>query len=325
MEARPLRHLAGKHGFRLVALGAAIWGSDALFRRGLALELPASAVVFGEHLILVVTLLPFMPRMIAGLRRMGKSDLVALLVVGAGSSAGATILFTHAFVYGDPTTPLLLQKLQPLFAVLGARIVLGERLGPRYGLFFLVALAGAYLITFADPLDVTVRSAAAGAYAVGAAALWGLGTVLGRRLTGAVGFTELTGLRLLVGLPAAGLILTAQGGWGSLSGVGLPDVYALIALALVPGLMALLIYYRGLTETPAASATIAELSFPLTAVVLNWIAFGYILDGTQWVGVLVLCAVIVQMSRLSSLGSSRVGVVAPASRLGGRSPGLSQL
>ena len=41
-------------GFYLVALGAGLWGTDALFRRGLALELPASTVVFWEHLILCV-------------------------------------------------------------------------------------------------------------------------------------------------------------------------------------------------------------------------------------------------------------------------------
>jgi hypothetical protein len=41
-------------GFVLVAAAAALWGSDALFRRGLALELPSSTVVVYEHAILVV-------------------------------------------------------------------------------------------------------------------------------------------------------------------------------------------------------------------------------------------------------------------------------
>lgn len=43
----------------LMAVAAALWGSDALFRRGLALELPSSTVVVYEHALLVVlTLFP---------------------------------------------------------------------------------------------------------------------------------------------------------------------------------------------------------------------------------------------------------------------------
>ena len=44
----------GRWGLALVALAAALWGTDGIFRRGLALELPAGTVVFWEHLILVL-------------------------------------------------------------------------------------------------------------------------------------------------------------------------------------------------------------------------------------------------------------------------------
>lgn len=56
-------------GFPLVVCAAALWGTDALFRRPLALELPASVVVFAEHLLLVA--------------------LTAPLLVGAGAPARA--------------------------------------------------------------------------------------------------------------------------------------------------------------------------------------------------------------------------------------------
>ena len=69
---------------------------------------------------------------------------MSLLVIGVGASATATFLFTTAFTYGDPNTPLLLQKLQPLIAVLGARLVLKEALLPRYWAFFMAGIAGAY-------------------------------------------------------------------------------------------------------------------------------------------------------------------------------------
>ena len=40
-------------------------------------------------------------------------------------------------------------------------------------------------------------------------------------------------------------------------------------LALVPGLIGLLLYYRGLASTPASLATLAELAFPITGVLVN--------------------------------------------------------
>ena len=79
-------------------------------------------------------------------RSLGAREWTYLILIGAGASATATALFTAAFRYGDPTTPLLLQKLQPLFAILGAWILLGERLRPRFWGFAAVALGAAWLI-----------------------------------------------------------------------------------------------------------------------------------------------------------------------------------
>jgi drug/metabolite transporter (DMT)-like permease len=183
-------------GVLLVAIGSGLWGTDGLFRRGLALELPPATVVFWEHLILVVVTAPFVVRFARTRARLGPWDVAALLVVGVGASAVATMMFTEAFSYGDPTTPLLLQKLQPVIAILGAYLLLGERLLPRYGIYFAFAVGSAYLISFSDPANVRVSELAPALLAIGAAALWGLGTVLGRHLTGKIDPNQLTALDL---------------------------------------------------------------------------------------------------------------------------------
>ena len=46
----------------LVAAAAALWGTDALLRSPLAGALPAASIVFWEHLIIVVVLVPWLPR-----------------------------------------------------------------------------------------------------------------------------------------------------------------------------------------------------------------------------------------------------------------------
>lgn len=295
-------------GFLLVAAGAALWGTDGLFRRSLAFEMPAPKVVFWEHLILVVVTLPLLIRAIRRRPDLTGKDLAALLFVGAGASAVATILFTQAFTYGDPTTPLLIQKIQPVIAVLGAYLLLGERLLPRYGWYFLSAVAGAYLISFSDPTSVGVSQLAPALYALGAATLWAMGTVLGRHLTHKIPPNELTALRFGIGLPTALIILLLRGEAATALDVSFSDFGALVLLSLVPGLAALLIYYRGLSTTPASSATLAELAFPLTAILIGWSVFDTVPTPSQWLGIVVLSATIVVMSRAANAGSEALGV-----------------
>ncbi|MEX0952736.1 MAG: DMT family transporter [Nitriliruptoraceae bacterium] len=297
-------------GFPLVALAAALWGTDALFRRGLALELPATTVVVWEHLILVVILLPVIVRIPWG--RLTLADRWSLLLIGAGASAFATILFTMSFRHGDPNTPLLLQKLQPVIAIVGARLLLSERLRPRFGMYAACAVGAAWLITFPDPFDVQPSHLTAGLQAAGAAGLWAMGTVLGRRMTPVLTFVQLTAARVAIGLPAALLFVVFVPGRQATVvehlRVDLGDLRALLLLALVPGLAALLLYYRGLRATPASAATIAELAFPVAALTVNYEAFGATLTGSQSLGVLVLSATLVVMSLRSTRSASELGV-----------------
>lgn len=289
-----------------------MWGSDALFRRGLALDLPAPLIVFVEHVLLTIMTIPLWLRGVRAVRAMSVSDRMALLFIGAGASALATILFTEAFTYGDPTTPLLLQKVQPLVAVLGAWLFLGERLLPRYWLFMAAGVAGAFLITFDSPTGLAGPLILPAALALGAATLWALGTVFGRRLANRISHTELTGLRFLVGLPASAVAAWALGSFDDISLVGSREIFALLLLALIPGLIALLLYYRGLSSTSAAGATLAELAFPLSAVLINYFAFSDSLTGTQWLGLVSLSATITLMGLASTKGDERFGVKVPA-------------
>lgn len=306
IEGRREQSASGAIG---VALAAAMWGSDAVFRRGLALELPAAAVVFAEHAILVAIMLPVLWRARVIVSRLRRDEWLALLAIGVGASATATILFTKAFSYGDPTTPLLLQKLQPLFAVSAAYVLLKERLMSRYGIYLGTALVGAYLVSFTTPSVPTIDSFMAMGLAIAAAALWGLGTVLGRRVLPTIPFVSLTALRFAIGLPAAGVALWLQDGFSVVSAIGGQELFALLLLALIPGLGALLIYYASLRQTPAAAATIAELAFPLSAITLNWLVFETTLSSSQWIGVAVLTASVATLGYEARKGSARVGIV----------------
>ena len=156
-------------GVAAVAVAAGLWGTDALLRRPLAQSTQAATIVLGEHVFLVVILLPIIAVALPALWRAGPRFVAAAVVVGAGSSALATILFTQAFVQGDPVTPVVLQKIQPLVAVSLAAAMLGERPRPRFGLFLLGGLAGAWLMAFPSPFDVSLHGRAPAFYALAAA------------------------------------------------------------------------------------------------------------------------------------------------------------
>ncbi len=303
--ARPSRSVPAG-GVGIVALAAALWGTDALFRRGLALEAPATSVVLWEHVLLAVLTAPLVWRRRAELAALDARGWGAVLLVGAGASAAATVAFTAALGSGDPTTPLLLQKTQPLVAVALAVVVLRERPRVRLAGALVPALVGVYLITFADPTAVSVTAAASAGLALLAAALWAGGTVLGRLLSSSLSFTTLTGMRFAVGLPAAAVLAATVGeGLTAPAGDQLPG---LVGLSLVPGLLALGLYYRGLRATPASLATIAELAFPLAAILVNRVAFGATLTPTQWLGVALLSGTVVWVSLAGRRGSAVAGV-----------------
>ncbi len=299
--------------FALVAMGAAMWGTDPVLRQGLALRMPAPAIVAVEQALPTILLAPFVWR---GIRRalavFDLRDWLALVVLGCGSSALATLLFTFAFTYGRPNTPVLLQQLQPLFAVAGARVLLGERLQRRYGLYLLGGLVGSYLVAFAHPLSLGgIDGWAPALLAVSAAALWGFGTVLGRHLGAKLPFSELTALRLATGLIAALVALAVTGDGSAYTHMSAKALLALILLALVPGLLSLLVYYRGLRATPAAAATLGELAFPFTALILDYLFFGETLSPSQWIGLALLVTTITTMGTLRANGTP-TGVEVPA-------------
>ena len=273
-------------GITLVAIAAALWGTDALFRRPLAHSTSVATIVFGEHVVLVAITLPLLVPALIAVWRLGPRYILAAVAIGAGASAVATILFTQAFVDGGVrsiVTVVMVQKVQPLVAVLGAAIILGERPRPRFGLYLVTALAGTWLIAFASPTHVDVHGALVPVlYALAAAVLWAFGTVLGRYLTQKLRFEHVTTLRFAFGLPASGIALLILGGPAFASA---HDSLWITILALVTGLFALGLYYYGLRSTPAVAATLAELAFPVTAAIVGYVAFGATLTSTQWLGV----------------------------------------
>jgi drug/metabolite transporter (DMT)-like permease len=285
----------------LVAVAATLWASDTYFRAQLVGHLKPAQIVVIEDALISLFLLAFLLRGIPELRRLDRRGWVAIILIAVGPQAIATILFTQSFSYGHYAETFVLQQTQPLIAIVLAWLILGERRRPWFWPTAALAIVGVYMVVFAQNLgapfsDLQHGRLEAGLYALGAAVLWASGTVLGRLVLGKVSFTTTTALRFTLALPVLIVIVLFQYGSSAFAHYQSTDVLPFLGIALVPGLLALLLYYRALRSTPATLATVAEMAFPVAATFIASApppyGFNQPLYLPQFIGTALLIAVI---------------------------------
>jgi drug/metabolite transporter (DMT)-like permease len=262
----------------LVAIGAMLWASDVFFRTGLVRHgLSSSEIVFAEDALITLAFVPFSVRIWGSLRGHSSRTSLALLVIGVGPQALATVLFTQSITIalqsGAVSETYLLQQVQPLIAVALAWLVLKERRRAYFWPLAALGIAAVYMVVFADaPLqpfsDLERGRLLAAVCALGAALLWASGTVLGRYALRDVSFVATAGLRFAVALPVLLIIMVVSSGTSAFGAYRASDFPDLVGLAVLPGLAAILLYYRALRSTPASLATLAETAYPLTVTLL---------------------------------------------------------
>jgi drug/metabolite transporter (DMT)-like permease len=271
-----------------VALGAALWGTSGLFRSELLGSLTSLQIVWLEHLLM----LPFIRGAFGKLKSLRPAQWALLLAISWGASALATWLFSEAFRYGNPSMVILMQKLQPFAALLAATLLLGERRPAYFYPLLAAAMTGGYLLSFGwnAPFANGPLNWIAPLCALGAALMWGFGTAFGRSLLGTFTFVEMTGLRFVFALPMLTVLMTlnrpADAALIPTLPIGLWLDLAL--LALLPGLLGILFYYYGLQRSRASYATLAELAFPASALLINWYFLDAALTPIQLLGVLLI-------------------------------------
>jgi len=260
-----------------------MWGTDPIIRKTMSGTTTATTIVFGEHVILVALTLPLLFPALRAVFLAGWRYVAAAVVVGAGASALATILFTDALIgHQDYITPVVIQKVQPLVAIVAAAVLLGERPRPRFAWFFLPALVGFWLVNQPHPFEPSAQGAVVIVEATAAAVLWALGTVLGRYMSRELAFQHVLSLRFFFGFLASALALLVM---NAPAYSNRHDSVLILYLALVTGLFALTLYYFGLQRTPAVLSSLAELTYPAVAVIAGIYAYDQHLRWTQWLGV----------------------------------------
>ncbi|MEO5969733.1 MAG: DMT family transporter [Bdellovibrionia bacterium] len=258
-----------------VGFAAFLWATDALIRYPAISKIDPTFIVLFEHVLAVLILLPWMYRKFRNSTfSLNRGEWNSAIFSGAGGSAAGTILFTASFKYINPSVAVLLQKLQPVLVVLIAYAFLGERPAKKFYLWGSVALIAGLVLSFPDlNFDFLLKkdSHSIGIqYALAAAFMWAAATVTGKNLLVRTPPPVATFWRFFFGLVAVVLIVLI-----SRSPIQMeyllpgPSLYSLLYMSLVPGLLAIILYYKGLSSTPAGVTAFIELVYPIGAIILN--------------------------------------------------------
>jgi DME family drug/metabolite transporter len=291
------------YGPLLIIFAAFLWGVDGILRRSLY-SLSPLTIVFYEHLIGLIILLPFFLPHIRR-ERFTRKEWAALIFVALLSSVLGTLWFTTALLktnYISFSVVFLLQKLQPIFAIIGAVVILKEKVNRDYIVWAAVAIAAAYFVTFPGGHVVLTHgreTIIAALFAVAAAFAWGFTTPFSRYTLLNHSSTAVTGWRFTIAVIFAGILALILGSTHALTLIQPGQIGRLVVIALSSGMVALWIYYQGLRHTETKVATILELVSPLTAVAIDVLLYHNILAWSQYLAGAVLIYATWHVSQLN--------------------------
>ncbi len=299
-KSKPQRNII--IGAIAICISATLWGFDGVVLTPNLYNLRVDYVVFILHLIPFVLMSLFMHKQFGHLRSFGKSDylfffLVALLGGAMGTLAIVKALFLVEFK--KLTIVVLLQKLQPVFAIALAAILLREH--PRKGFFLWAALAivAGYFMTFGLKLPDVEGSrniVYATLYALLAAFSFGSATVFSKKVLNKWHFKTATFYRYGFTSAIMLVVVLMAGSYTQIAETTKLNWAIFFIIAATTGSGAIFLYYFGLRRVKAIIASICELCFPLSAILFDYFINDYKLTPVQWLGAVVLIFAIVKLN-----------------------------
>lgn len=284
-----------------IVVAASMWALEGVVLTPQLYNLDVSFVVFIIHIVTFLILTPFLWKRFATLKEFTKEDsiymgLIALFGGALGTLAIVKALFLVNFEH--LSVVVLLQKLQPIFAIILATTLLKEKPKKEFYLWAGLALVASYFLAFGLSLPkIGENSSLAIFYAIFAAFAFGSSTVFGRKLAKKynyktlayyrAGFTSIIMLFIIVLLgKTSGFIVATNMNW-----------IIITTVALLSGVVSMLLYYYGMMRVKASIATICELFFPVSAVVLDYFVNGNVFSAVQWISAGVMVLAISQVSQ----------------------------
>ena len=288
----------------MIVVAAILWGLDGIILTPSLYSLPVPTVVFLLHALGFIFMLPFLIAERKKLKEITKTGYFYFFLVALFGGALGTIFITKGLFYvhfADLSAVILMQKLQPIFALLLAWIILKEKLPKKFFLYTVLAILGAYFVAFptlVPNFNTGDKTTIAALFGLLAAISWGASTVFSKRALNETNYRVGTYLRYcltaLIMLP----IMFFSGTTSALTTINPHQWLIFFIIVFTTGGAAILLYYYGLKHTTASVSTICELGLPLSAILFEWLIYHRTLNLTQFLGAILLLFAIIMVSRL---------------------------
>lgn len=283
----------------LISICMLLRSTDVFFRKTTLKAIAPLELITIEHLIVFILLIPFLPKL-SFFKKLTVKEWISLIFISCGASVGGIFFFTLGFKYTNPAVIIFLQKLQPIVTISLSLIFLKEKISKNFYFWALLAITAGYGLSFqfAPPWQIIRMASFKGTMcALAATFLWGSGTVFGKYLLKNIDNFTVTKIRYFFGCIFALFLFFTLSGFSTPAIINNPNnLYGIIYMALVPGLLALLFFYKGLKNTKASTASILELIFPLSSMIIVWIFLNQPLSPVQLASAFILLISTIKIS-----------------------------
>jgi drug/metabolite transporter (DMT)-like permease len=228
-----------------------------------------------------------------------------MLLAIAVTSGGCNVGFVLASIHGHVVRVVLLFYLAPVWTVIFAFVLLGERLSRQGVALMVLALSGAIIMLWNPALGMPVPADGWEWAALAAGVLFALSTVLIRRARDYSiehkSFSVFAGCALI----GAAVCLLSPGAIPESEAVGSE---ALLLLALI-GVTVFAVNYAvqyGLAQVSANQAMMVYLSELVFAALSSWLLAGEVLTAKEWTGGVMIVAASMLSGRLQPAANAAV-------------------
>lgn len=286
-----------------VSIASMMWGFDGVVLTPRLYNLDVAYVVFILHLIPFTIMNTFLFREYRHLKTFSKEDyFIFFLIALFGGAIGTLSIVKALFLvnFQQLTVVVLLQKLQPVFAITLAAIILKEKLRGRFILWAGIAIVASYFLVFGFKLpdfNTARNTIYASLFALLAAFSFGTSTVLSKKILNKYPFQASTFFRYGFTTIIMLVIVLITGSYNQFSVTTNENWLFFLIIGLTTGSGAIFLYYFGLIRIRAIIATICELFFPVSAIIFDYIFNHKTLNTVQWIAAVVMIFAIIKLNQ----------------------------
>jgi drug/metabolite transporter (DMT)-like permease len=294
-------------GVVAVSLAATLWGLDGIVLTPRLYNLDVSFVVFMLHLIPFIIMNLFLYKEYRHLKEFSKQDyLILILLALFGGALGTMAIVKALFLvnFQHLSIVVLLQKLQPVFAIFLAAIFLKEQLKKQFLIWAGIAIIASYFLIFGlkpPDLNTGYNTIYAAMFSLLAAFSFGSSTVLSKKLLNTLSFKTGTFYRYGFTTLIMFILVLINGKYNQITLVTNENWLFFILIGLTTGSGAIFLYYFGLIRIRAIMATICELFFPMSAILFDYLIHGRSLTIVQWIATIVMIFSIIRLTQQKSM------------------------